>query len=59
MMCEKCGCSPCRTCGLPIEDGVCSGCGEIPDKCYCEPEEQDEELEEDEEEYGDIEEGLE
>jgi len=25
-MCQSCGCSPCKKCGMPIEKGVCSGC---------------------------------
>jgi len=61
-MCQRCGCTPCNTCGRPIEDGVCSGCGEIPGECYCDPEEQveeSEELEEEEEEEGEEFEDLE
>jgi len=27
----------CEQCGQPIEDGVCSGCGEVEDECTCEP----------------------
>ena len=52
-MCESCGCTPCKTCGAPIEDGVCSGCWEPANQCVCEPEvqlEDEEEIEEDEEE---------
>lgn len=54
-MCDSCGCTPCKTCGAPIEDGVCSGCWEPADECICKPEdqleedEQEEDLEEDEE----------
>jgi hypothetical protein len=38
-MCEGCGCTPCETCGGPMEDGVCAGCGETANECTCEPEE--------------------
>lgn len=44
-MCDSCGCTPCKTCGAPIEDGVCSGCGEPAADCICGP--VDEEQEED------------
>ncbi len=27
----------CEQCGQVIEDGVCSGCGEPPEECTCEP----------------------
>lgn len=37
-MCQSCGCSPCKVCGAPIEDGVCSGCGEPSIDCTCEEE---------------------
>ena len=52
-MCESCGCTPCKTCGAPIEDGVCSGCWEPAEECICQPvdqleEDEDEELEEEE-----------
>ena len=57
-MCESCGCTPCKTCGAPIEDGVCSGCWEPAEECICKPidqleEDEDDELEEEEleEEY--------
>jgi hypothetical protein len=57
-MCDSCGCTPCKTCGAPIEDGVCSGCWEPADECICQPadqleEDEDDELEEEEyeEEY--------
>jgi len=36
-MCDACGCTPCTECGAPVEDGVCSGCGEKPGNCTCEP----------------------
>jgi hypothetical protein len=58
-MCDTCGCTPCKTCGAPIEDGVCSGCWEPADECVCKPEDQweekeDEDQDEDEEqEYED------
>lgn len=52
-MCDSCGCTPCKTCGAPIEDGVCSGCREPAEECVCEPEDQldedEKEMEEDEE----------
>jgi hypothetical protein len=38
-MCDTCGCTPCKTCGKPIEDGVCSGCGQAADECTCEAQE--------------------
>jgi hypothetical protein len=60
-MCESCGCTPCKTCGAPVEDGVCSGCWEPAEECICPPvnqlqedgeEELDDEYEEkDEEDY--------
>jgi len=59
-MCDSCGCTPCKTCGAPIKNGVCSGCLEPAEECICQPEdqldedEQEEDLEEDEE---DLEEG--
>ncbi|MFA5424041.1 MAG: hypothetical protein WC374_09320 [Phycisphaerae bacterium] len=37
-MCQECGCSPCEKCGMPIEDGVCSGCGNKSEDCTCEEE---------------------
>ncbi len=53
-MCQSCGCTPCKTCGAPIEDGVCSSCLEPADKCVCEPvaqlEDDDDYMEEEEEE---------
>jgi hypothetical protein len=66
-MCDSCGCTPCSECGAPIEDGVCSGCGEKPGNCTCEPleeldyeeedyEEEEEDEDEDEEEDEDIDE---
>ncbi len=42
-MCQTCGCKPCKVCGAPIEDGVCSGCWEPAAECMCEPEDEDEE----------------
>ena len=36
-MCQVCGCSPCKVCGKPIENKVCSGCGKPADKCTCKP----------------------
>ena len=50
-MCDACGCTPCTECGAPVEDGVCSGCGEKPGNCTCEPLE--EELAFEEEDYED------
>ncbi len=47
-MCDSCGCTPCKTCGAPIEDGVCSGCWEPADKCICQPVDQLEEDDDDE-----------
>jgi hypothetical protein len=35
-MCQKCGCTPCKTCGMEIEDGLCVGCGLPADECMCE-----------------------
>ena len=63
-MCNSCGCTPCSECGAPVEDGVCSGCGEKPGNCTCEPleeldyeeEEEDEDEDEEEEEDEDIDE---
>jgi hypothetical protein len=58
-MCQTCGCTPCITCGAPIEDGVCSGCWEPSEDCVCEPQESEplgqendyeDEIEEEEEE---------
>ncbi|MBI4834987.1 MAG: hypothetical protein HY811_09260 [Planctomycetes bacterium] len=34
-MCQICGCTPCKKCGKPIENGVCSGCGKKSDDCNC------------------------
>lgn len=53
-MCESCGCTPCETCGAPIEDGVCSGCWEPADECVCGSEDQiyEESLDEEEDEEG-------
>jgi len=50
-MCDACGCTPCTECGAPVEDGICSGCGEKPGNCTCEPLE--EELASEEEDYED------
>ena len=25
----------CKTCGMPIKNGVCSGCGNLPIECTC------------------------
>ena len=36
-MCQTCGCSPCKKCGKPIENKVCSGCKKPADKCTCKP----------------------
>lgn len=64
-MCDSSEGTMCKTCGAPVEDGVCSGCWEPADKCNCEPVDQmedDEELEEgeveeeEEEEFDDDEE---
>jgi hypothetical protein len=56
-MYDSCGCTPCTECGAPVEDGVCSGCGEKPGNCTCELldeeldyEDEDEDEDEDEEE---------
>lgn len=49
-MCDSCGCTPCNVCGAPIEDGVCSGCGEKPNNCTCEPLDEEFDYEEEEEE---------
>jgi hypothetical protein len=35
IMCQTCGCSPCKKCGKPIENKVCSGCKKPADKCSC------------------------
>jgi hypothetical protein len=58
-MCDSCGCTPCKTCGAPIEDGVCSGCWEPADECICQPEDQLEEDEDDELEEEEFEEEYE
>ncbi|MEN6384245.1 MAG: hypothetical protein ABFD79_03510 [Phycisphaerales bacterium] len=34
-MCQTCGCSPCKKCGMPIENGVCSGCKKKSSECIC------------------------
>ena len=55
-MCQSCGCTPCVLCGQEIEDGVCSGCGEIPTECVCGPDvtiEEEFKLETDDEEEED------
>jgi len=65
-MCDAYGCTPCTECGAPVEDGVCSRCGEKPGNCTCEPlqeelafEEQDYEDEEEEDEDEDEDEDYE
>jgi len=55
-MCDACGCTPCTECGAPVEDGVCSGCGEKPGNCTCEPLEEELALEEEDYEDEDLEE---
>ena len=58
-MCDSCGCPPCEPCDTLVEDGVCSGCGEEPTDCTCEPldeefnyeEEEDDDYEDEEEDY--------
>lgn len=40
-MCQECGCTPCQTCGMEIEDGVCTGCGKPSAECTCETEEEE------------------
>ena len=58
-MCDSCGCTPCTECGAPVEDGVCSSCGEKPGNCTCEPldeeldYEEKEETEDEDEDYED------
>lgn len=42
VMCQTCGCSPCKACGRDIEDGVCAGCQKPSDECTCEPLEEEE-----------------
>jgi hypothetical protein len=34
-MCQSCGCTPCKTCGKEIKNGVCTGCGKPSEKCTC------------------------
>ncbi len=34
-MCQSCGCTPCKTCGMEIKNGVCVGCGKPSEKCTC------------------------
>ena len=50
-MCQSCGCSSCKVCGAPIEDGVCSGCGESPKYCICGQQEYEEQEELEDEEF--------
>lgn len=50
LMCDSCGCTPCSTCGAPVEDGVCSICGEKPANCTCEPLDEEFNYEEEEDE---------
>jgi len=57
-MCDSCGCTPCTECGAPVEDGVCSGCGEKPGNCTCELLEkeldyEEKDLEDEDEDYED------
>lgn len=44
-MCENCGCTPCAECGQAVEEGVCIGCGMVPDECICMDEIEDLEIE--------------
>lgn len=39
IMCQVCGCAPCKVCGKDIEKGLCSGCGKKAAECDCESEE--------------------
>jgi hypothetical protein len=34
-MCQVCGCTACKTCGKPIDKGVCEGCGKKAAECVC------------------------
>jgi hypothetical protein len=34
-MCQSCGCTPCKKCGAPIENGVCKNCGKPAKDCTC------------------------
>lgn len=57
-MCNSCGCTPCGSCGAPVEDGVCSMCGEKPTNCTCEVLDEDfdyEDVDDEEEEDEDYE----
>ena len=36
-MCQTCGCSPCKKCGMEIKNGVCSGCQKPAAQCTCKP----------------------
>ena len=55
-MCDLCGCTPCESYDALVEDGVCSGCGEEPTDCTCEP--RDEEFNYEEEEDFEDDEGY-
>jgi hypothetical protein len=33
--CQVCGCTPCKKCGAPIENRVCTGCGKPAKECTC------------------------
>ena len=35
-MCQTCGCSPCKKCGMEIKNGVCVGCNKPAENCSCE-----------------------
>jgi len=50
-MCDSCGCPPCEPCDTLVEDGVCSGCGEEPTDCTCEPLDEEFNYEEEEEDF--------
>ena len=39
-MCQTCGCSPCKKCGRPIKEKLCSGCHKPSAECTCEPQKQ-------------------
>jgi len=34
-MCDSCGCTPSEENEKPVEDEVCSGCGNPKDECTC------------------------
>ncbi len=36
-MCQTCGCQPCKVCGKPITNKVCSGCKKPAKECTCKP----------------------